>query len=140
MAKTKAEKLALETDKAEALEKLRKHLKPGARVYTAVQHVNRTGDMRVISCFLAYVDAKGEADIFPISGWVAAATGRKFDVSRGGVICHGGGMDMTFELVYRLGTVLFPEGGPARASTNRTRSRTAVHESNGGYLLNRVAL
>ena len=97
-------------DRAEAIETLRKILKPGDAVTTTVLHVSRSGMSRVIMC--QAIDF-GEPDHHPyirdISGLVADAIGDRWD-DRGGVVVGGCGMDMRFATVYALGRALFPDG------------------------------
>ena len=97
-------------DRAEAIEALRKMLKPGDAVTTTILHVSRSGMSRVIQC--QAIDF-GEPDHHPyirdISGLVADAIGDRWD-NRGGVVVNGCGMDMCFATVYALGRALFPDG------------------------------
>ena len=76
-------------DRAEAIEALRKMLKPGDAVATTVLHVSRSGMSRVIQC--QAIDF-GEPDHHPcirdISWLVADAIGDRWD-NRGGVVVFG---------------------------------------------------
>ena len=95
-------------ERAEAIESLRKFLKPGDTVTTTVMHVSRSGMSRVIRC-QAIDKHNGEPYIRDISHLVATAIGDRWD-DRGGVIVGGCGMDMCFATVYALGRALFPDG------------------------------
>ena len=69
--------------------------------------------------------AKGpRTDINDVSYLVARATGDTIDQTRGGVKVHGSGMDMAFDLVYRLSVALYCpdkyDHDAAYALTNRT--------------------
>lgn len=140
MSKSKADIETEKAEKAEAIGRLKElGVKPGSRVYTKVTHVAKSGMSRSIACYLAVIDSAGEPDIYPITHLVARVLGRNVDQNHDGVVCGGCGMDMTFEVVYNLGSVLFPEGGPLEKS-NKRGPRDAPYESNGGYLLNRVNL
>jgi hypothetical protein len=122
-------------DRADAIEQLRAMLKPGDKVYTNVEHVSRSGMSRVIS---AYVVRDGE--IRRISHLVAKATDRALDRDRMGVKVGGCGMDMTFELVYTLGRVLFPDGFKVPKGERGRNGDTSGHDNDGGYALNRSNL
>lgn len=60
---------AQQQDKAEAIEYLRKRIKPGDRVYTTVTHVSRSGMSRSIKVCIVVGD-----EIVDVSGWVGRAT------------------------------------------------------------------
>lgn len=100
-----------ETEKTEAIEHLRKWLKPGDTVYTILRHVSRSGMQRQISVVVLVKDEDGSIiDLHP--NWsVAKATG--YRLNKGGandaLIVDGAGMDMGFDVVYNLGRVLFPD-------------------------------
>lgn len=124
-----------EQDRAEAIEQLRAMLKPGDTVYTNVEHVSRSGMSRVIT---AYVVRDGE--IRRISHLAAKATNRPLDRDRMGVKVDGCGMDMTFELVYTLGRVLFPDGFDVPRGERGRNGDTSGHDNDGGYALNNRSL
>lgn len=96
---------AKETERAEAIEVLRKHLRPGDTVHTIVRHASRSGMWRSISAIVETSDGPWDA-----SGFVARAIDAKFDRKNGGVKMGGCGMDMGFALVYNLSRVMWPEG------------------------------
>lgn len=89
----------------EAIDRLRKLIQPGDKVYTTVRHVSRSGMSRVIDAHLI----KNNEPIW-IGRLVAKAIESRYNDDKQGVVMYGGGMDMTFELVYQLGSVLWPKG------------------------------
>lgn len=123
-------------DTVEAIKALREWIKPGDTVYTSVVSVSRSGMSRKIKVF---VIRKGE--IFNISWHVAKTTERRFDRDSDSVIVNGAGMDMGFELVYTLSSVLYPKG-------YRVTKRTPWHygqevgqwANDGGYALKQTWL
>jgi len=121
------------SEQAEAREKLREMLPPGATVSTILEHTARSGMSRSIKCVIA-----DGGEVRNITGYVATALGTKRDrywgITRGGC-----GMDMGFDLVYSLSRALYPdgflcigEGCPSNDHCNRVAG--PAHES-GGYAL-----
>ena len=123
-------------EKAEALAFLRKlGVRPGATVYTTVTSVSRSGMSRNIRC---YFPSKGE--IVDITWAVAEACQFSRAIGGGGgadIRMGGCGMDMCFEVVYVLGRVMFPKGGPVTKSLRRHQEERdgQTVERDGGYLL-----
>lgn len=125
----------------EAIEHLRKVLKPGDTVYTVLRHVSRSGMSRNIDLY--YISAGGANDDYRtpepvwISSYVGKAIGRpqsrkNWEKSQG-LTVSGCGMDMGFSLVYDLSRVLFPTGF---AVTGRGRNGdTSGWDNDGGYAL-----
>ncbi len=102
---TKTRKLSQkQIEKQEAIDHLRKVLKPGDRVYGIVRTVSRSGMSRTID-FYAFQDN----DRMYLSGWMATALDYRRDNS-GALKVQGCGMDMVFGTVYHLSRVLFPDG------------------------------
>ena len=102
---------AEQTERTEALARLRTWVKPGDTVYTVLRHVSRSGQQRSISLVVLEDDGRGNGpEPREIDGTVARALGMTFDRDRGGVKVGGAGMDMGFEVVYNLGRALWPEG------------------------------
>lgn len=93
-----------EKEKQEAIEQLRKWLKPGDTVYTVLRHVSRSGMQREISL---YVIKDGEPQW--LDGWASKALGERIG-KREGLVVGGCGMDMGFHLVYNLSRTLWPDG------------------------------
>jgi hypothetical protein len=90
----------------EAIEELRKILKPGDALHTIQRHVSSSGMSRAIS--VVKVDKDGT--IYRLDGLIARAGifkwHRKFD----GLEVGGAGMDMGFHVVYAVSRSLFPNG------------------------------
>ena len=95
------------TEKAEAIERLKEWVKPKDTIYTILRHCSKSGMSRVID--LKVVDTKHN-DISHIGYNVALALGQRYDRSKNGIRISGCGMDMGFELVYRLGEVMYNDG------------------------------
>jgi hypothetical protein len=110
----------------QAKKHLREILKPGATVYTILNHCSASGMSRSIS--LAIGGEKGE--ITKLDYWVAQVRGEHIDQKHGGLKVSGCGMDMGFHLVYGLGRILWPEGTPEPHST-----RNGAPDRDGGYAL-----
>jgi len=83
----------------EAVQKLQGMLKKDSTVYTLVRSVSASGMSRQISLFLVQGDRPLNLDFY-----VSKALGLQY---KKGVVITGCGMDMGFELVYRLGRTLF---------------------------------
>jgi len=98
------------TEQAKRAEEARQHIlklvKPGATLYTVLNHVSRSGMYRAIS---VYAIVEGEP--VWLNGWADAVLewgrDRKHD---DGIKCSGAGMDMGFHLVYSLASYLWPDG------------------------------
>jgi hypothetical protein len=119
-------KQSLEINRQARCAELRKLLKPGDTVYTALKHVSRSGMYRVIDTYVM-------KDNIPlrISWSVAEVTGFGYDKRHEGVKASGCGMDMGFEIVYNLSYALYPagfgcigKGCPAADHTNGDRDYT----------------
>lgn len=80
-------------------------LKPGDKIYTSVSHVSQSGMLRRVRVFI--VD---DGEIRDITGQVARAIDH--NLNNQGIKMVGCGYDVTFEIVYSLGRVLFPSGSP----------------------------
>lgn len=91
-----------ERERQEAIEALRKIVKPGQTVYCGLKHCSRSGMQREIAL---YVVEDGE--IRWITGYAARAIGNRIG-KRDGIIIGGCGMDMGFALVYELSHALYP--------------------------------
>jgi hypothetical protein len=97
--------------KDEAREQLLHMCPKGTTVYLVLEHVSNSGMRRFIKPYVFERALPGESvsDRF-IAGHVAALTGRKRPANRDGVQCDGCGMDMGFDLVYRLSMELYGDG------------------------------
>ena len=110
------------TEQIEAIERLRAILKPGQTIYTDLAHVSRSGMSRAIRVIIGGKNGT----VQDISYLVARAGVARFDRNHGGVIMGGGGMDMGFALVYRIGRTLYPDGVPC-TGRNHTTATARVH-------------
>lgn len=121
----------------EAIEQLRKMLKPGDTIYTITRHVSRSGMIRRISAFVVK-----NKKILGID-WQIAKTGlfsRRYPDE--GLVVDGCGMDMHFHVVYELGRVLYPEGFklPRNYYPRFGHDSTEGYESDGGYAFTKESL
>lgn len=98
-----------QTERTEAIEQLRKWLKPGDTVYTILRSVSRSGMQRQIGIVLLLKGDDGSIiDLHPNFS-VSKATGYRLAAHDDAIVVNGGGMDVGFDVVYNLGRVLFPE-------------------------------
>jgi len=91
--------------RAEAIERMRKWLRPGDTIYCVLRHVSKSGLTRVIDLLTIQ-----DGDIIRIGYDAAIALGWPYDYRRGGVRVAGTGMDAGFHLVYSLGHTIFGVG------------------------------
>lgn len=117
-------------ERDEAIAELRKRLKPGDRIYAIVRHVSRSGMQRSISLTIA---RKGEIE--SLDFWASRALDLRIDRKNGGIKIDGCGMDMGFQLVYMLGSALWPHG-----TSKPHGRRNGEPDSTGGYALKHVWL
>jgi hypothetical protein len=111
---------------AECLAILRKLIKPGREIYTAVTHEAQSGMSRSIELYLI----QGRDDVRKITYHVARVLSERIDQRNGGVIVTGCGMDMCFGTVYRLGQKLWPNG------TSKPHGvRNGAPDTTGGYAI-----
>lgn len=111
---------------AEAIETLRKLLKPGDTVHGIIRSVSRSGMSRRID-FYKLVDG----DRIYLTGLmvdvgIGHQSYKDWQQSRG-MRVDGCGMDMIFACVYQLGCILWPNGCDGGAHRNSA--------TNGGYAL-----
>jgi len=108
-----------------AIDELRAMLKPGDTIYTRLNHVSKSGMMRVIDLFVI-------RDNEPLRiTWAACqATGTTYNGKHDGMRMDGCGMDMGFSAVYHLGSILWPDGTPEPHGT-----RNGEPDTCGGYAL-----
>lgn len=136
---------AKQREQEEALAHLREIVRPGDRIYGIVRSVSKSGMSRVIS----FYKLTAEGPLY-LTGWIGKAIGyRRVDGWRDGLRVNGCGMDMIFAVVYELGRVIFPNGGPritgstrynqdmraAKERRERAPLPAATWEPDGGYLL-----
>lgn len=102
-------------------------LRPGDTVYTVLNSVSRSGMSRDITMYKIGPDGKSW-----LSGYASKMLGEAL-TQRDGIKVQGCGMDMGFELVYRLGRALWPEGFKVEG-TGRNGD-TSGWDNDGGYAL-----
>ena len=123
-----------QAERQEAIEELREMLKPGDTLYTVLRKVSRTGMSRRVD---VYKLEDGEP--FYLTGLVAKAIDVSFPQQGEGLKVVGCGMDMGFEVVYRLGWALWPEGfdtaGYHKDGREYWRNEPMPYEKDGGYAL-----
>ena len=113
---TKAQAKAREQGEALAMI-LMLGVRPGDVLHCILRSVSRSGMCRRIDVYARDKDG----DLVYLSGYAAKALGRRVHPA-GGVISDGCGMDMGFELVYSLSSLLF-------------RDEDGKHCSEGAYAL-----
>lgn len=95
--------------KAEHLAWLRKHIKPGTRIYTVLRHVSSSGMSRDIDVYaiMPMTDSNGKRFRGPmwLSGRVASVLGMSMSKDRG-IRVGGCGMGMGFHIVMNLSYAL----------------------------------
>lgn len=132
-----------QSDSEKAAAQLRELLPAGSTVQTILRHVSRSGMTRAISPVVNGED---------VTWMVCRAFPAHFkrDNRHDGVRMQGAGMDMGFELVYVLSSLLYPEGFecigdggpdtwprlcPSNDHSNGDRDYAPHHHSSGGYAL-----
>lgn len=93
---------AQEQERQEAIDRLREEIKPGETLHTILRHVSSSGMSRSIS--IIQIKRGGTYDWTYL---IAKAIGEKIDQKHDGIKIQGAGMDMGFELVYRLSSALY---------------------------------
>lgn len=89
-----------------AKENILKLLDKGVTVFTILRHVSKSGMSRNISLVVIDPEGKGIYDIT----WLASQVLEMKRADDGGITIRGCGMDMGFELVYRLGSEIYDDG------------------------------
>ena len=92
-------------NKEEAIVALKEHMKAGDTIYTQLEHVSKSGMTR-------YIKVRQIKDNYPYN-WtyvVAKALGSKVSDKHDAIRREGCGMDMGFELIYNLSSVLYGNG------------------------------
>jgi hypothetical protein len=90
-------------------------------IYTVIRHVSKSGMMREISVVIPVItggDISGGDNAASVlqfvhpSYTIAGLLNRGYSEKNGhnAVMCHGCGMDMGFDLVYQLSSVLYGDG------------------------------
>jgi hypothetical protein len=98
---------AQRADAEEAAARLLELVKPGDTVYTVLRHVSRSGMRRRID--LLKIE---DSDTLYLTGYASRLLNpeRKQEYPGDGITADGAGMDMGFDLVYRLGSALWSDG------------------------------
>ncbi len=132
-------KKQLAENEQEARATLREHIKPGATIYTSLQHVSSDGMSRRIR---VYVVRDGR--IWDITWWTANACGFRYNTKHEALVVGGAGMDMGYHVAYSLASALYRghftcigEGCPSNDHVNGDPKGYEVgHEhTDGGYSL-----
>ena len=92
--------------KDEAREALLGYCPRGSTVYNVLEHVTASGMTRYVK---SYTFRPFGTDIF-LSGYIARLLGQQRAHNRDGVKMVGCGMDMGFDLIYRLSMELYGDG------------------------------
>ena len=103
---------------------------PGDRLYTVTRHTSASGMTRSISTFVIR-----DNQPICIDYWVARLLDMSFDQKHGGCKTSGCGMDMGFEIVYRIGRVLYPDGYNLPEGAIGRNGDTSGRDTDGGYAL-----
>lgn len=114
----------------EELARMHDWIKPGDTLYTILEHRAASGMSRWIRCLLVKIDDKGKPYFLYPNHAVSVILGLRRSREREGVFISGCGMDMGFEIAYRLGQALWPDGTPEPHGT-----RNGKPDSYGGYAL-----
>lgn len=133
---------AQQADRDKAIAELLQLIKPGGTIRLILRHTSRSGMRRRIS--LLFVDSDGM--VYHLDNRVDRALNperRQKACAGEGVQVDGCGMDMGFDLVYRLGRALWPQGfacisfaEPYRCPSNdHSNGDHPLHHSDGGYAL-----
>jgi hypothetical protein len=94
----------------ESLAELRKWIKPNDTIYTVLRHRSASGMSREISLLKIEIE-DGKPRMLSLNYHVSRIRGLR-QGKHDGLVISGGGMDMGFEIVYRLGNALWPDGTP----------------------------
>ena len=113
----------------EARATLRTMLKPGATIHTKLNHVSRSGMMRVIDLFVIE-----EGELRRITWLACRATATTYNEKHEGMRMDGCGMDMGFAAVYNLGRTLWPDGtrNPTARATVSPIGMVDMRSNTGG--------
>ena len=128
---------AQQTERDEAIERLREWIKPGDTIHTIIRSVARSGMSRRLDVYKLH-----EQDVSYLTYNVALAIGARMGPRDDGLVVGGCGFDAGFDTIYRLGLALWPDGFdcvgdrcPSNDHCNNPRGPHG-HHSSGGYALN----
>ena len=120
---------AQQAEQAEALEELRKIVKPGDVLHTIQRHVSSSGMSRAIS--VVKIDKDGT--IYRLDGAIARAGIFKWHRKYDGLEVSGTGMDMGFHVVYSVSRSLFPDGYKCSGHDGSKRAPRCNSNDHGNY-------
>ncbi len=112
-------------------------IKPGVTLYTILRHRSSSGMSRRISVIHFHMGEPHQLDYMIEALGVAkhkvvmrySFSGDTYKDKEEGLVCNGVGMDMGFDLIYRLGRTLYPNGFKVKG-TGRNGDKSG-HD--GGY-------
>lgn len=107
-----------------------KWFKPGDTVHTILDHVSSSGMSRDIRVVLLR-DGEALHPNHSVSVLLGLPRAKRGDGMRIG----GCGTDMGFEIVYRLGRALFPDGFKVKKGMHARNGDTSGYDKDGGYAL-----
>jgi hypothetical protein len=120
-------------EEQEARDRLHELLPPGTTVYTILRHVSSSGMTRDITPFVV-----NDGEPVDLTWLAVKAFGFRAGPKRG-VRVGGVGMDMGYDLVYRLSRRLYPDGfgctGDSCPSNDHINREDNDHHRDGGYAL-----
>ena len=109
----------MKIDVEEIKNTLRELVPPASTIYTILISVNRTGTSRHLQFIIPTIN-NGKLGITNITWYIAQVLNLKLTKDRASIISRACGTDAGYEIVYHLGTILYPKGGDIK---------------DGGYLL-----
>jgi hypothetical protein len=123
-----------ESERLEAIENLKRYVKPGDTVYTSLRHVSSSGMFRAIDVFVIQ-----DNQPLRITWNVGKACDIPYRDKHNALGVSGCGMDMGFHVVYNLSRVMFRDGfdcvGNGCPSNDHSNGENNAHHKDGGYAL-----
>lgn len=130
---------ATKQQKADALTRINELVKPGDTIWTQLVHVSRSGMLRTIRLYVM-----SDNQPVNITTQVSDLIDFSYDYNAGALKVTGCGMDVGFEAVYNLSSVLYPNGfdciGENCPSNDHTNGEHNKHHESGGYALRQAWL
>lgn len=118
-------------DYAESSRYLKKLFKNDRNVYTCIRKVSSSGMTRHIKVFIARKN-----QIIDITWHVGNVTKDRINRDTWALVVSGCGMDMGFDLIYRLSRILYPKGFKLPKDQPWGRNGdTSGYDKDGGYRL-----
>ena len=128
-------------ERQQAIEQLRKFLKPGDTIFTILRHTSKSGMTRDIDIYIV----KDNEPVW-LSGYARHVVGDGKSRDGNSIRVGGCGMDMGYHIVHNLGYALFPDGFdctmrdghgrdrcPSNDHSNGDDSYSDHHHDSGGY-------